>query len=64
MTIGSMSGLGGMSGMGGYGLSETAADAKLEALEDKKRADMVKNTDKSVKNANTSGIKQAIGELR
>jgi hypothetical protein len=56
------SNMGGMGGMGG--ISESSADAALEGLEARKRADLVKNTAKGVANANTSGIKQAIGELR
>lgn len=48
----------------GGGMSQSATDAALEGLESKKRADLVRNTKKSVDNANTSGIKQAISDLR
>jgi len=65
MNIGSnsMSPYGNMMNIRG-GMSESSADAALDGLEAKKRLDLVNNTARSVANANTSGIKAAISDLR
>jgi hypothetical protein len=45
-------------------MSAEQADAALEAAEEKKRKDGVKNAFKAAENANTSGIKSASDMLR
>jgi hypothetical protein len=66
MTIGSIGSYSGASYAGGNGgdMSAEQADAALEAAEEKKRKDGVKNAFKAAENANTSGIKSASDMLR
>ncbi|WP_443698560.1 hypothetical protein [Pseudomonas sp.] len=66
MTIGSIGSYSGASYAGGNGgdISAEETDAALEAAEEKKRKDGVKNAFKAAENANTSGIKSASDMLR
>ncbi|WP_426100765.1 hypothetical protein [Pseudomonas sp. PSPC3-3] len=66
MTIGSIGSYSGASYAGGNGgdMSAEQADAGIEAAEEKKRKDGVKNAFKAAENANTSGIKSASDMLR
>lgn len=66
MTIGSIGSYSSASYAGGNGgdMSAEQADAGIEAAEEKKRKDGVKNAFKAAENANTSGIKSASDMLR
>lgn len=51
------------SGFGSGGMSAEEADAGMEAAEQKRRADGVKNAFKAAENQNTAGIKGAVDKL-